>query len=53
MQTTSVLLAWGDISWTEEPGGLQSMGPQKGRHHLGLNNSSSSGTDNTAGLAVF
>ena len=29
MQTTSVFLAW-ETSWTEEPGGLQAMGSQKG-----------------------
>ena len=30
--THSSILAW-KISWTEEPGGLQSMGPQKVRHN--------------------
>ena len=29
--THSSILAW-KISWTEEPGGLQSMGSQRGRH---------------------
>ena len=29
MATHSSILAW-EISWTEEPGGLQSMGLQKG-----------------------
>ena len=29
--THSSMLAW-KISWTEEPGGLQSMGSQRGRH---------------------
>ena len=28
MTTHSSILAW-RISWTEEPGGLQSMGPQR------------------------
>ena len=31
MATHSSILAW-KISWTEEPGGLQSMGSQRGRH---------------------
>ena len=31
MATHSSILAW-RIPWTEEPGGLQSMGLQKGRH---------------------
>ena len=31
MATHSSLLAW-RIPWTEEPGGLQSMGPQRGGH---------------------
>ena len=29
--TPSWILAW-EIPWTEEPGGLQSMGPQRVRH---------------------
>ena len=29
--THSSILAW-EISWTEEPGGLQSMGSQRVRH---------------------
>ena len=29
--THSSILAW-RIPWTEEPGGLQSMGPQRVRH---------------------
>ena len=32
MATHSSILAW-KISWTEEPGGLQSMGSQKVRHN--------------------
>ena len=32
MANHSSILAW-KISWTEEPGGLQSMGPQRVRHH--------------------
>ena len=31
MATHSTLLAWG-IPWTEEPGGLESLGLQKGEH---------------------
>ena len=31
MATHSSILAW-RISWTEEPGGLESMGPQRVRH---------------------
>ena len=31
MTTHSSILAW-RIPWTEEPGGLQSMGLQRGRH---------------------
>ena len=31
MATHSSILAW-RIPWTEEPGGLQSMGSQRGRH---------------------
>ena len=33
MATHSSLLAW-EIPWTEEPGGLQSMGSQRVRHNL-------------------
>ena len=33
MSTHSSVLAW-RIPWTEEPGGLQSMGPQRVRHDL-------------------
>ena len=33
MATHSSILAWG-IPWTEEPGGLQSMGLQRVRHDL-------------------
>ena len=35
MATHSSVLAW-EIPWTEEPGGLQSMGLQRVRHNLGL-----------------
>ena len=31
--TQSSILTW-EISWTEEPEGLQSMGPQRVRHDL-------------------
>ena len=33
MTTHSRILAW-EIPWTEEPGGLQSMGSQRFRHDL-------------------
>ena len=33
MATHSSILAW-EIPWTEEPGGLQSMGSQRIRHDL-------------------
>ena len=33
MATHSSILAW-EISWTEEPGGLQPMGPQKSQTWL-------------------
>ena len=33
MATRSSILAW-EIPWTEEPGGLQSMGSQRLRHDL-------------------
>ena len=33
MATHSSILAW-EISWTEEPGGLESMGSQRARHDL-------------------
>ena len=32
MATLSIILAW-EIPWTEEPGGLQSMGSQRIRHN--------------------
>ena len=32
MTTHSSILAWG-IPWTEQPGGLQSMGSQRVRHN--------------------
>jgi len=32
MATHSSILAW-EIPWTEEPGGLLSMGPQRVRHN--------------------
>ena len=34
MPTHSSIFAW-ENPWTEEPGGLQSKGPQKVRHNLG------------------
>ena len=38
MATHSSILAWA-IPWTEEPGGLQSMGSQRVRHDGGTNTS--------------
>ena len=35
MATCSSILAW-EIPWTEEPGGLQPMGPQKSWTQLGF-----------------
>ena len=35
MATHSSILAW-EILWTEEPGGLQSMGSQRVRHYLAI-----------------
>ena len=37
MATYSSILVW-EIVWTEEPGGLQSMGSQRVRHDLLTNN---------------
>ena len=34
MAANSSILAW-EIPWTEEPGGLQSMGLQRIGHYLG------------------
>ena len=33
MTTHSSILAW-EVPWTKEPGGLQSMGLQRGGHNL-------------------
>ena len=35
MATNFSILAWG-ILWTEEPGGLQSIGPQRAGHDLAI-----------------
>ena len=35
MATHSSILAW-DIPWTEGPGGIQSVGSQKVKHHLAI-----------------
>ena len=35
MATHSSIIAW-EISWTEEPGGLQSMGSQRVGHHVAI-----------------
>ena len=37
METHSSILAW-EIPWTEEPGGLQSMGSQRVGHSLQAKN---------------
>ena len=39
MATHSSILAW-KIPWTEEPGGLQSMGSQRVKHNLGTKHAS-------------
>ena len=41
--THSNILTW-KISWTEEPGGLQSMGSQRVRHDLAIKQPPSPGT---------
>ena len=38
------ILAW-EIPWTKEPGGLQSVGSQRVRHNLGLNNNKMHGKE--------
>lgn len=38
------VLAW-EVPWTEEPGGLQSVGSQRVRHDLGLNNNKMHGKE--------
>ena len=35
MATSSCILAW-EIPWTEEPGGLESLGLQRVRHYLAI-----------------
>ena len=35
MATSSCILAW-EIPWTEEPGGLESLGSQRVRHYLAI-----------------
>ena len=40
MATHSGILAW-EIPWTEEPGGLESMGSQRVRHNLATKHSHS------------
>ena len=42
MGTYSSILAW-RIPWTEEPGGLQSMGLQRVRHNWGTKHSTAQG----------
>ena len=43
MATLSSILAW-EIPWTEEPGGLQSMGSKKTGHDLVINNNNNKST---------
>ena len=38
------ILAW-EIPWTKEPGGLQSVGSQRVKHNLGLNNNKMHGKE--------
>ena len=38
------ILAW-EIPWTGEPGGLRSVGSQRVRHNLGLNNNKMHGKE--------
>ena len=47
MTTHSSLLAW-EIPWTEEPGGLQSMGHKESDRTQQLNNNKNSYTENIA-----
>ena len=42
MATHPSILAW-EIPWTEDPGGLQSMGLQRGRQDLALTHTPSCG----------
>jgi len=43
MATHYSILAW-EISWTEEPGGLQSMGSQRVRHNISTKTTNSAST---------
>ena len=45
----SSILAW-EIPWTEEPGGLQSTGSQRGEHHWATN---SNNTENITSFLFF
>ena len=51
METHSSILAW-EIPWTEETGGLQSMGSQRVRHELTIRQQYSSFNDNLFYLFV-
>ena len=44
LATYSSILAW-EITWTEEPGGLQSMGLQRVRHDLATKTTRQETTD--------
>ena len=44
MATHSSILAW-RIPWTEEPGGLQSIGLQRARHDLATKHSTAPATE--------
>ena len=53
MATHSSILAW-EIPWTEEPGGLHSMGLQRLRHNLATELADTPATKlNLWGLSVF
>ena len=60
MTTHSSILAW-RISWTEEPGGLHSMGSQRARHdrmteYIGANSKCSAASflhPNTGGIKAY
>ena len=48
MATHSSILAW-EIPWTEEPGGLQSMGSQRDRHNWATEHAHTAGPEPSAG----
>ena len=50
--TSSSILAW-RIPWTEEPGGLQSMGLQRFKHYLATKQQAGNGRVHTSLYLVF